>query len=166
MYLYISFVCVCLCVLEYVCVYSTKKIHQSCLYPLPLSPMLQVITSCKWPPKKILVTLRRCHVLQLPLHNADSFSIGRIHVPGGCRWGEGGGVRGRWTPGRYFKVVSIQSCRGYLGTMCHHGMTMTNWSLSGDTASAKAWLYYLAAKLITQLIIYKQSNYIEIRDLF
>ena len=105
MYLYISFVCVCLCVLEYVCVYSTKKIHQSCLYPLPLSPMLQAITSCKWPPKKILVTLRRCHVLQLPLHNADSFSIGRIHVPvpGGCRWGEGGGVRGAVGPRSVFQ---------------------------------------------------------------
>ena len=151
MYLYISFVCVCLCVLEYVCVYSTKKIHQSYLYPLPLSPMLQAITSCKWPPTKILVTLQvscapiaiaQCRLLFYWPHTRTPGVVGEE------REGEWGG---RWARGRYFKVDSIQSCRGYLGTMCHH-RSMTNWSLSGGSASAKAWL--LLSRLLLSRLLY------------
>ena len=55
----------------------------------------------------------------------DTRNSGKQEYNGGNKqqkWGnksvKSGG--GRWARGRYFKVVSIQSCCGYLGTMCHH----------------------------------------------
>ena len=107
-YLYISFVCVCLCVLEYVCVYSTKKIHQSCLYPLPLSPTTHEDISYTVQVSCAPIAIAQCRLLFYWPHTRTPGVVGEE------REGEGGG---RWARGWYFKVDSIQSCRGYLGTM-------------------------------------------------